>query len=965
MKTSQHTSRKNISLFIALCWISTFSYASIAPLELFFEDSIITSSSQLDKGNNGNLEETINTLYLKCKKLYHSGDYTRALDHLDSAISLSELPENHKERAKLLSFKGRIFNALGSLDSAEIQLTQAIHLAEVNKDSSLVATSYGRLASLYQSKNEIGNAIKYNTKAFNLSQELNDHSREMISLNNLAILYYQNDLFIESRDLFAEVIEKAVKNNDKHNLLTGLINIGDSWAKIGNLDSALFFLDSSIVVSKNSQSSLGLLYGYSSLASANYLKKNPDGMKPFLDKVDSINPNIQDVNLKIQHHGNLGKYYYLKKDYKAALKNIEACQKYAALVNKDEVMGENLELLVDIHENLTNYIIAFNLQKDLITFTKRFEVFKRENQNAIRNWERQNQLFESEQAIEELQNSKSKIESFLDAFLKYGLALILILTVLNFRQRFKNKKRELELLKLDKEKIQREKDFAKKIERNTNLTLNLVKDFMEGSSSVMAVFNSFWNLVDCNSNLPVALEKTKTELLGETIEYIFPGIKFSEVKQNLLIKKTGYKAQFEHHLKNQNGEEVTYSFHFFKLGRRYGLLMNDVSSFRKNEIELRKAKDDAERALETKTQFLATINHELRTPLNGILGLADLCLEEDLAKEAEENVGLIKKSGNQLLSIINKILDYSKIENGTLEREHVSFDIVDPLLEVVNTSKPLIREKGLECECQLPESTMVVGDPTAIKQIFYNLVSNAVKFTFNGGIGLKVSYTQNSDNTLLLNCKVWDTGIGISEEAQARVFEPFSQADSSTTRKFGGTGLGLAIVKDLIEEMGGSISLQSMAGEGSTFSFSFPIEIGQKTETKEVAPPEDQNLLDGKRILIVEDQKVNQLILTKNLNKWGAICEIANNGFEGISMVTKNENYDIILMDLHMPGMDGVEATRKIKLFCETPVLLLTADTNQDIKKDIFDNVIIKPIDSKSLHKVLNSVVQQKRLKYS
>ncbi len=401
------------------------------------------------------------------------------------------------------------------------------------------------------------------------------------------------------------------------------------------------------------------------------------------------------------------------------------------------------------------------------------------------------------------------------------------------------------------------------------------------------------------------------------------------------------------------------------------LYKNNNLRARANELlqnkntELILAKENAERASEAKVQFLSTITHELRTPLYAVTGLTHLLLEESPTPNQKEHLNSLKFSGEYLLSLINNILDLNKLEANKVEVENTSFNlkkrINDVLIALNKSAKDRNNNLHYEFDDSIPQK--LKGDPLKISQILINLIGNSIKFTQNGDIWIRVKLLQQIDKKVFLNFEIEDNGVGISEKKQLSIFENFTQGSVQINRKFGGTGLGLSIVKNLLSLLDSEIKLESELGKGSKFLFDLKFEIfeDKSTDYTEEAKKIDYSVMNDKHILVVEDNKINQLITRKILEKNNIICDVADNGDIAVNK-TKEKSFDLILMDIHMPGISGIEATRQIREFnTEIPIIALTAVTLDDNLDEFYDNgfndIIPKPYKTEEfftkLHKAL------------
>lgn len=378
------------------------------------------------------------------------------------------------------------------------------------------------------------------------------------------------------------------------------------------------------------------------------------------------------------------------------------------------------------------------------------------------------------------------------------------------------------------------------------------------------------------------------------------------------------------------------------------------------EIQLRKAKDDADKASDAKTEFLSMMSHELRTPLNGIVAMTYLMQQENLSPEMLENLKILQFSTENLNVLINDILDFSKIEAGKVELESIEFNFKDLLTNIKKSIEVHAASKEVEIDLQFDDNIPehLIGDPLRMSQIMNNLVNNAVKFTDNGRITIIARLNSFTKGSVAIDVSVRDTGIGIAKENLLRIFEKFAQADKQITRRFGGTGLGLGITKKLLELHDSKIQVQSEVGKGSNFYFT--INLKTAAQPSKVLRKEeifDEQNLRGTRVLLVEDYPINIKIATRFLEKWGMNYDTAANGRIAVEKLSQND-YQIVLMDLLMPEMDGYTATENIRKFDKiTPIIALTAsvlNTQDRVYEVGMNGFVTKPFNPKELYQKIN-----------
>lgn len=491
---------------------------------------------------------------------------------------------------------------------------------------------------------------------------------------------------------------------------------------------------------------------------------------------------------------------------------------------------------------------------------------------------------------------------------------------------------------------------------------------IESMSEIVIVLDKQDRIIDLNSSARSLIGKNETDFIGKSI-FEFSESWSSVYHKYVNVMKAAEKITIINKENNKRhfGLRITPLYDSKnKLSGRF-IVLHDITAFEEAIENLKESREAAEEANKAKSRFLATVSHELRTPLNGIIGMAELVSSANLTEEEKGYLQSLKDSSQSLLDIINEVLDFSKIEAGKMELEKINFNLKNLVDATIKTFLPQANEKDIKLtkkiDGDIPENT--VGDPVRLKQVLVNLIGNALKFTEKGRIEVRVEKLKCEDRQVLLQFSVTDTGIGIPANKIENLFKSFQQLDSSTTRKYGGTGLGLAIVKDLIAMMGGCIEVESKWGEGSRFFFTIPLQVEDSLLSDGTTVPGSDFMNKDITILLAEDNKVNQMFMVKLLEKKNFEVDVAENGQIALEKLGQ-KFYDLILMDIQMPEMDGYEATLAIRKNEEhtgmhIPIIALTANATEEDKNRCFqagmDDFITKPVKSEKLYACLKKYI--------
>ncbi len=899
---------------------------------------------------------------------------------------------------------------------------EALEIAKEENDNEKIARAYNRIGNGYYFKNENEKAISYYEKSLELSNKIGYYKGVARASNNMGLIYQMLGDFDKGIEYYYISLKNENKIGDKFGIANSYNNLANVYYRLNDFDKALDLYLKNLEVYTELDAKPGILSCYTNIGSVYSEKEQYDKAEEYLLKAYDLSIELDNIDLQAANINNLGKVYYKRKEYRKALDFYYRALKMVEKMNDKWSYANTLQniglvymdqgrlssafnsfrkalavskkyglktLTMNLYEDISAYYERVGDYKNALKYHKlyseindsiynedtRSQIAEIENKYQFQHKEQQLKLYEKENEVQSLQIKTQR-------YVIYSVAsfsiLILVLVILFYYRSHINKKARMVLeeknSKITEQKILLEKAVSE-LRESEEKQKSLISNILDG------IF---------------IIQNNRLLFVNEAVEQI-AGYSFDELRElsfKDLIHPDDVELVVSNHRKRLQGENVPNSYQFRLINKNgnvvYVLIsvgviryhgqkailgtLKDITNQKKYEDALIREKKQAEQATESKSMFLAGMSHEIRNHLNSIIGIADVLKDTDMNDEQRDYLNIIDVSGNNLLNIINEILDFSKIEAGQVVLEKEEFSISKVVKDVISLHEINAKKNNLYLKADISGDVpdIVIGDPVRVSQVLINLVSNALKFTDKGGVTIKITPDNKSNsklkkNEIAVRFMVMDTGIGISKDSQTKLFKPFSQTHAAVERKKGGTGLGLVISMHLVEMMEGKIGVISDVGKGSTFWFTAKFQISDTLLTESKSGEKRISAKGGFKVLLVEDNVLNQHLTLSILTKGGYSTDIAENGMVGLELYRKN-SYDVVLMDIQMPVMDGIEATRMIRKFeksalgkgRQAKIVAVTAHTKDGEKQRLFeagmDLYLSKPFKASDLIDLIKKI---------
>ena len=886
---------------------------------IVFGASAQKTDSLLNALKNQESSERVNT-YILLSEAFHDIDPGLSETYMDTALQIAINTDIDSLIARVSYNKGTLALDKGLLDEALAMLKKAyLHLPPDDNQEKL-AEILDKTGEAFARSGKLDSALTVLYQSQDIREELpdiNSYARTFIKLGNV---YYLNGNLSSALKNFKRALGYFRETGSTNGMATSYMNMGSVYEELGNIDSARTAYFEALKGYRDIENFRNITLILNNLGVFHYERANYDSAIYYYQQSVEIAQKLNDFYQIAILYNNMALIEDIKKEFKKARADY---QKALRLATEN---GYKI-LAIDIYRNLAENCAISGLYKDAYQYYKKYQQIS----DSLHNMETKERLaklqmnYEKEQEIEEIQNRNNLKQlrySYTIVVLLFVILLIILLLFIIFKSNRQKKKVNKTLLEKNKEVIrQRELQERTLLElqenqRKTNAILKAIPD-------VMFIFDAKGNYIDYHAKKDKDIIKTGNSLIGSNVKKELPEEFANKILQGISRASKENKVQVFMHNDWVNMRKLDMELRITPIeDGTFLMIARNVTERLNMERELKKARDEMQKALDAKSMYLASLSHEIRTPLTSIIGVTSILEETELTKEQKECTDIINISGNNLLNLINNILDFAKIESGQLKLEEVEINLTEVMEEVVSLLEVKARDSNNKIDFRIDKklNNDILGDPYRLTQILINLVNNAIKFTKNGIISIHSEVLDEDENNLLAKFQVIDTGIGVSVEQRDKLFQAFSQADQSIARKYGGSGLGLAISKHFVQLMNGEIGLESEEGKGSKFWFTVKFKKDHKQPTNEETK---ENREKGKNnmetenekplnILLVEDNLLNQKFAIAILKKYKHHIDVAENGKIGVEYFDKND-YDVILMDIQMPVMDGIEATRNIR----------------------------------------------------
>ncbi len=800
-----------------------------------------------------------------------------------------------------------------------------------------------------------------------LQSKTNGEKIDSSALNTLEKLaeYYHQDDPIKTLEYSNKYLITARNYNDKKSIAHAYHYLGDYYRDEGLPIIALDYYFSSMYIYEELNFPGAVAYTNIDVGNIYFDLGKHDIAKQYYEKVISM-PDEKDVIIaKAVALNNIGLIYREAKDYLSALKKFEESLEIRKKTDDKNLIAHSYNYIGNIYTNLNKfdeaekyYNQSLQLYKEINNYSDMGKVMMNIGKLYYEKSEKEKSVSYRNEAVK-LFLDKNKLFAAADAMTDLA----------EFHKSDGNISEALNH-SFKAYKIATENKYTSVRQQS----LKLLSDLYLISNNIQEAYNYLKIFDDLKDSIAQREAQRKLVNLEFSNEFQRRDREMSSMKsenqlKQLTIENQSRKNTFLLIITTAIFVLLVVIFFAFRLQRKSLKILQDRNKVidennKKIEISMKMledAKEEAEKNARIKSEFLSIMSHELRTPMNAVLGMTQVIMDENPRKDQLENLETIKISAQNLLDIINDILDYNRLESGKIFLEHKDFSLKNLMAKLFRIFSYSMKQKGLTLNYNYDSSLgeSFIGDEIRLGEIITNLIGNAIKFTDSGAITVDIKKIGNKPNTSLIRFSVKDTGIGISQQNITNIFDSFTQEKTDTTRKYGGTGLGLSIVKKLLELMNGRIFVESKVGEGSKFYFEIELENSDKKFEQVIKEPESApTKVNLSRILIVEDNTVNQLVMKKMLKNTGIEIDIADNGKIGFEKVLQNK-YDLVFMDLLMPEMDGYEATREIRNFNkDIPIVALTADVMKGVeaktKEAGMNNYLTKPVKKDELLKILS-----------